>query len=210
MSTLPAFTTEVLDRMVLAVELVKQRLLRATRALETAGVPYAVIGGNAIGAWVSKVDVAAVRNTVDVDLLIRRSDYSRAIDAMTNAGFIYRHIAGIDCFLDGPRGKYRDAVHIIPAGEKVRREYLFPAPDVEESQPADEYRILSLEALVRMKLTSFRTKDQTHLIDLISLRMITPEWCDRYPPELAARLRQMLEHPEVDTFDYDAELNPPD
>ena len=53
----------VLERMVRAVEKVKDRLLRATAALEKAGVPYAVVGGNAVAAWVARVDEAAVRNT---------------------------------------------------------------------------------------------------------------------------------------------------
>src|SRR5437016_2407746 len=63
-----------LERMVRAVEKVRERLQRATAALQTAGVPYAVAGGNAVAAWVGKVDEAAVRNTQDVDILIRRSD----------------------------------------------------------------------------------------------------------------------------------------
>ncbi len=36
-----------LDRMVRAVEKVRDRLLRTAAALEGAGVPYAVVGGNA-------------------------------------------------------------------------------------------------------------------------------------------------------------------
>ncbi len=39
-----------LDRMVRAVEKVRERLLRATGALDAAGLPYAVIGGNAVAA----------------------------------------------------------------------------------------------------------------------------------------------------------------
>ncbi len=70
--TVVSFGQDVLDRMVLAVELVKQRLQRATSALESAGIKYAVIGGNAVAAWVAQVDPAAARNTVDVDLLVER------------------------------------------------------------------------------------------------------------------------------------------
>lgn len=51
------------ERMVRAVEKVCERLLRATGALEKAGIPYAVIGGNAVAARVSRVDESAVRNT---------------------------------------------------------------------------------------------------------------------------------------------------
>src|SRR2546421_12814358 len=107
------------ERMVTAVEKVRERLRRAARALEQAGVPYAVVGGNAVAAWVSEVDEAAVRNTQDVDVLLRRADLERAKEALAAAGFIYRHAASIDMFLDGPGAKARDAVHIVFAGEKV-------------------------------------------------------------------------------------------
>src|SRR6201988_2521697 len=102
-----------LDRMVRAVEKVRDRLLRAARALEAAGVPYAVVGGNAVAAWVSRVDEAAVRNTQDVDILLRREDLERAKTAMSAAGFVYRHVKSIDMFLDGPEAKARAAVHIV-------------------------------------------------------------------------------------------------
>ena len=72
--TAPLLHPFSLDRMVRAVEKVRERLLRATAALETANVPYAVIGGNAVAAWVARVDEAAVRNTADVDILLRRDD----------------------------------------------------------------------------------------------------------------------------------------
>ena len=45
-----------LDRLERAVEKVRDRLLRSTAALEAAGVPYAVIGGNAVMAWVEQAD----------------------------------------------------------------------------------------------------------------------------------------------------------
>jgi hypothetical protein len=61
---------DVLERMVLAVENVRNRLLRSTAALEAANIPYAVIGGNAVAAWVSKVDPGAARNTIDVDIMV--------------------------------------------------------------------------------------------------------------------------------------------
>lgn len=54
----------ILDRMVNAVERVRQRLQRASNVLDAAGIPYAVIGGNAVAAWVARVDESAVRNTL--------------------------------------------------------------------------------------------------------------------------------------------------
>ncbi|HET6442885.1 MAG TPA: nucleotidyltransferase family protein, partial [Phycisphaerae bacterium] len=102
------------------MEKVRQRLLRAAAALRAANVPYAVAGGNAVALWVSRVDEAAVRNTRDVDVLVRREDFDAAKAALESVGFVHRHVAGINVFLDGPAAKPRDAVHIVFANEKVR------------------------------------------------------------------------------------------
>ncbi|OHB72779.1 MAG: hypothetical protein A2V70_12370 [Planctomycetes bacterium RBG_13_63_9] len=184
------------ERMIRAVEKVRQRLLRAASALEKAGIPYAVAGGNAVAAWVSRVDEAAVRNTQDVDILLRRSDLEAAKAALAEAGFVYRHSAGLDMFLDGPGAKARDAVHIVFAGEKVRPEYVAPAPDVSDSEATSTFSILSLESLVRMKLTSFRDKDRTHLRDLIDVGLIDASWLSRLPDDLAPRLQTLLDTPD--------------
>lgn len=80
-----------LDRVVNAVEKVRQRLLKAAAALKAAGIPYAVAGGNAVALWVSRVDEGAVRNTQDVDVLLRRVDFDAARVALESAGFVYRH-----------------------------------------------------------------------------------------------------------------------
>ena len=184
------------ERMVRAVEKVRERLLRAAEALDRNGIPYAVAGGNAVAAWVSRVDEAAVRNTQDVDILLRRSDLSAATDALSSAGFTFRHVAGIDMFLDGPDAKVRDSVHVVMAAEKVRPDYVLPAPDVTESESAEGFTVLSLEALVKMKLTSFRDKDRTHLRDLIDVGLIDRSWLEVLPPQLAARLQELLDDPD--------------
>lgn len=183
-------------RMSNAVEKVRQRLLRAVRALEQARILYAVAGGNAVAAWVSSVDEAAVRNTQDVDIVLRRTDLSAARLALEQAGFVYRHSAGIDMFLDGPDTKARDAVHIVFAREKVRPDYAAPVPDVTESEPTETFRLISLDALVQMKLTSFRDKDRVHLRDLIEVNLVDANWLDRVPSTLKSRLQELLDNPE--------------
>jgi hypothetical protein len=80
--------------------------------------------------------------------------------------------------------------------EKVRPASLLPAPDVTEAEEADQFRLVSLPALVRMKLTSFRDKDRTHLRDLIDLGMVGSAWLDLAPEGLRSRLRDLLDHPE--------------
>lgn len=187
---------DLLDRMERAVERVRDRLRRATATLEAAGIPYAVIGGNAVATWVARVDEAAVRNTQDVDILLNRSDLEAAKQALGAAGFIYRHVKGIDMFLDGPGARARDAVHILFAGEKVRSDDPVAAPLVTDSEVADSSRVVSLESLVRMKLTSYRRKDQVHVLDMIDVGLIDTTWLDRFPEPLSGRLKELLEDPE--------------
>ncbi len=115
------------------------------------------------------MDESAVRNTQDVDILLRRSDLDSASKALESVGFAHRHAAGMDVFLDGPEAKARDSVHVIFANEKVKPEEVTANPDVDQSEDAGKYRVLALEALVQIKLTAFRRKDQVHLQDMISV-----------------------------------------
>lgn len=185
-----------LERAISAVENVRQRLLKTAPTLESARIPYAVAGGHAVALWVSRTDEAAARNTRDVDILIRRADLPAARAALEAAGLVYRRVAGVDMFLDSPKAKPRDAVHIVFANEKVRPGEPLPNPDVSEFEPAELFRVLSLEALVRTKLTSFRDKDRTHLRDLIEVGLVSIDSLAKLPPILAGRLRQLLDTPE--------------
>jgi hypothetical protein len=184
------------ERMIRAVEKVRDRLRRAAAALEKANISYAVAGGNAVAAWVSRVDEAAVRNTQDVDILLRRSDLPAAKTALIKAGFIYRHAKGLDMFLDGPAAKDRDSVHVVFAAEKVKPDSVAASPDVTESEATETFRLVALDALVRMKLTAFRDKDRTHLRDLIEVGLVDTTWVARLSSELAMRLQQLLDTPE--------------
>jgi hypothetical protein len=179
----------------MAAEKVKERLRRATRALDAAGVPYAVAGGNAVAEWVGRMDEDAVRTTRDVDLLIRRSDLPAARAALETAGFIYHHLLDIDMFIDGPQGKPSGGVHVLFAGEKVRPEDEHTLPDLAQSERASEFQVANLEALVRMKLIAYRRKDQVHLLDLIGVGLLDATWPARLPPPLSARLQHLLDDP---------------
>ena len=184
------------DRIERAVEKVKVRLHLATSILSAAGIDYAVIGGNAVQMWVAQVDEAAVRNTRDVDLLLNRSDLPQATEVMRQNGFHYRHARGVDMFLDGPEASARDAVHVIFAEEKVKPLDLVPTPAISEVVMIHNTRVVSLPALVRMKLTAFRDKDRTHLRDLLELGLIDASWLDQIPEPLRPRLQELIETPE--------------
>lgn len=183
------------ERALMAAERVKERLRRATKALDGAGVPYAVVGGNAVAEWVARIDDEAVRNTRDVDLLVRRADFAAARTALEGAGFFHHHLLDVDVFVDGPQGKPSAGVHLLFAGEKVRPEDEHPCPEIDESERAAEFQVVSLLALVRMKLMSWRDKDRTHLRDMIHVGLIDATWPAHLPAPLAERLQQLLDSP---------------
>jgi hypothetical protein len=179
----------------MAAEKVKERLRRATRALDAAGVPYAVAGGNAVAEWVGRVDEDAVRNTKDVDILLRRADLPAAKVALESAGFYYYRLMDVDMFIDGPQGKPSSAVHLLFAGERLRATDEHSLPDLDESERAVEFQVASLESVVRMKLMAWRDKDRTHLRDMIGVGLIDATWPSRFSPALGARLQQLFDDP---------------
>ena len=184
------------ERIERAVENVKDRMRRVTETLENAGVAYAIIGGNAVQMWVAQVDESVVRNTRGVDIALNREDLPAAITALQAAGFIFRQAAGDSMFLDGPGAKARDAVHVVFAGEKVREAYPEAVPSIEQVQRIKNVRTLPLESLVRMKLTSYRRKDQVHLLDMLSVGLIDETWLERLSPVLRARLQTLIDDPD--------------
>ncbi len=184
------------NRMERAVERVNDRLRRTVSILEAAGVPYAVIGGHAVRAWVAQVDEAAVRNTRDVDILVRPSDYPAFREAMVAAGFHERETAGLAMFTETPDGSARDAVHVVLTGAMVRPGEPDANPDIEPIVRAAGFQTVPLEVLVRMKLNSYRLKDRVHIQDMVSLGMIDASWLERLPPALAERLAALLADPD--------------
>ena len=65
-----------------------------------------------------------------------------------------------------------------------------------ESEAAIQFRVLSLEPLVRIKLTAFRDKDRVHIRDMIGVGLVDATWLTRLPEALATRLKSILDTPE--------------
>jgi Uncharacterised nucleotidyltransferase len=176
----------------MAVDRVQQRLGRVTAALDTAGIQYAVVGGNAVAAWVGRVDQAATRATKDVDLLVRRQDVDRVTQAIEALGFRREDLRDLVLFIDPDEPSKRSGVRLIWADEKIRPSYAMPSPRVDESERDPEgFRVLSLAALVRMKLTSFRDIDRVHVGDLLEVGLIDTVIASSLPEALRLRLEQI-------------------
>lgn len=180
----------------MAAEKVKERLRRATQSLDAAGVPYAVVGGNAVAEWVARVDEDAVRNTKDVDLLVRREDFDAVKIALESAGFLHHHLLDIEVFIDGPQGRPSGGIHLLFASEKVKPDDEYSLPAIDESERAMEFQVVSLDAIVRMKLIAYRRKDQVHLLDMIGVGLIDATWPARFPSQLGERLQQLFDDPD--------------
>jgi hypothetical protein len=186
----------VFDRMFGAVEKVRERFNRSCSAWEQAKIPDAVIGGNAVAAWVATVDDGAVRNTRDVDILLKAEDLGRATQALESVGFVRDSVMNVTVFLDGEEGKPSQGINILLAGIRIKPEYSSPAPDVIDSLVIEGKRIVALKELVEMKLNSFRLKDRVHLIDMIQVGLIDPSWPAKFDPALSDRLKMLLDNPE--------------
>src|SRR5690348_14002840 len=181
------------ERYLMALDEVTGRLQRITRALEEAGVPYALVGGQAVALWVATKDPAAVRTTKDVDILLRRDDLPKARAAAAAVGLDYFEVVGVGMFLERGDPNPRKAVHLLWAGEKVRPDYPLPSPSADERVLLEPGKpVISLAGLVRMKLMSNRDQDRVHLRDLIDVGLANRDLLQTLPPELAGRLDALL------------------
>jgi hypothetical protein len=174
-----------------AVEQLFDVAKRFGTALERAGIPYRVIGGLAVFLQVDRVDPLAARLTRDVDVAIDRRSLDAIRAVLEPLGFAYRHVAGVDMFVDAANPRARSAVHAVFVGEKVRPTDLAPIPASEPVRTTEGILIAPVADLVRMKLTSFRLKDKVHIQDLDSVGLITPEIENGLPEPLLVRLREV-------------------
>jgi hypothetical protein len=183
-------------RMERAVEKVNERLRKTVQILEGSGIPYAIVGGHAVRAWVAQVDEAAVRTTRDVDILINAQDLPALKAAMAQGGFHFRETASVPMFVEHPDGSAKDAVHVVLTGEMIRINDFEANPDLSSITRAGDFQTLSFESLVRMKLNSFRRKDQVHILDMISVGLVDDSWPAKFPAPLRERLQSLLDDPD--------------
>lgn len=186
----------ILDRMVLAVANVRERLTRASSALEGAMIAHAVVGGSAVLLWVEAYGEGGERNTPNVAFLISRADLALATAALGRVGFVgVTNRPGL--FLDGPDGSPRTRLRLLFAQEQVQESDLLPNPGCREMVRLGAFAVLPLESLVQTKLVAYRLVDRVHLIDLRDIGLIDTSWAGRYPPELAERLQSLLDDPDA-------------
>jgi hypothetical protein len=161
---------------------------RVEEAFSSAGLEYRIVGGLAVYLYVEEREPDAGRLTRDIDIAVRREDLRQIAEAVKPFGLEYRHVAGLDILMPSGQPSARRAVHLIFTGEKVRPEYPEAAPELGPCRRIRQLRLAPLADLIRMKLTSFRAKDEAHLKDLDEAGLIAPEVESGLSPILRERL----------------------
>jgi len=152
---------------------------RVEAAFAAAGLEYRVIGDLAVYLYVEEAEPDAGRLTRDIDIAVRREDLERIARAVVPFGMQHRHVAGADMLVQTDAPSARRAVHLIFTGE------------IGPYRTLHGVRLIPRAELVRMKLTSFQSKDETHLKDLDETGLITPEIEAGLLETLRARLGQV-------------------
>ena len=185
------------QRMINAVEAVDRRQVHCVKSFHRAEIDYAIIGGRAAMAWVDSVDCGASRTTPNIDVLVERADLDRIIETICYDGWTHQLINGWHTFAESSTVSFHSRIRLVFANELFRPNDLLPTPSLSESRWLNEMRVVDLEALIRMKLTAFRTIDRVHLDDLLSVELYDPTWISRFPGEFATRLQHVFDEFEV-------------
>lgn len=168
-----AFFEERVDRLFELAGLVE-------RIFAGSGLEYRVVGGLATYLYVEQSAPDAGRLTRDIDIVVRRQDLERIAAAAETCGLAYRHVAGVDMLVqaDAPASR---RIHLYPGA----------VPELGPFETLRGLRLIPTADLIRMKLTSFRLKDQVHLKDLDEAGVISPAVEATLSPVLAERLARV-------------------
>jgi len=141
---------------------------RITSAFNEAGIDYAVCGGWAVNIY------GYARTTEDIDLLILTADLAAAKDLLKSQGF---DIEGLPLNFDEGKTQIRGISKIDRAAKTLMTVDLILVSDLYDSVwqtrlvvnwQDGEYRLVSKEGLLRMKLIADRDKDRLDIKHLTS------------------------------------------
>jgi len=150
------------------------------RIFSSAGLEYRVAGGLAVYLYVEEREPDAGRLTKDIDIVVRREDLRKIADAARPFGLEHRHVAGVDMLVQANQRPGSRAVKLI-----------FSSDGLGAVRRINGLRVIAIANLARMKLASFRAKDEAHLKDLDEAGLITPAIEVSLSPGLAERLAQV-------------------
>jgi hypothetical protein len=157
--------------------------------LSAADIPHALLGGLAVCLY------GYQRNTIDVDLLVRRSDSDAIRDAMTTAGFEWKSKSGEFISANGP------PVHIVIASEPAGKgsDVLLPDPsDPNSTMRIEGLTVLSLAKLIESKLAFGEAdlrrthKDFADVVELIAVHSLDGSFARKLHKAVRPRFRELV------------------
>jgi hypothetical protein len=158
---------------------VLEAMKAAHQALREAGVPHALVGALAVGAY------GYPRASKDVDFLVGSEAFNH------RAGGLISLKAGLPVEY---QGVVLDSISIAPGQEHLRD--ALDHPETSEGIP-----IAPAKALVFMKLTSPRRKDAADVVELVACGLETRpilDYLQRVAPGLVPKFKELIEEAERD------------
>lgn len=191
-ATPPALESEVERRLIesarftaefhMAQSNVHRALDKLVARLSALDIPYAIVGGLALGAY------GYLRATVDVDVLLTESGLARFRNACLGRGFVEKH--------PGSRGlrdpENRVDIDVVIAGEYPgdgrEKPVAFPDP-AEAALTGDRFALLPLAKLIELKLASgmtapHRMRDLADVIELVRVNELGRELSNELDPSV--------------------------
>jgi hypothetical protein len=195
----PEFTVigigeDVLERMDLAAANVRKRQAQILHALKESNVRFALSGSNAVFAWIASVDEAATRQYRNVEFIVQREDVDQVVSAMEDLGLTIEFKQDRLVIRSEPDQRERWADCALFAAERlVNAECI--VPNVSSAVIVGTLPVLSLDALVKLQLSRWTLDDRVDLRDMMDVGLLDQTWPRRLPPELGARLQELLDDP---------------
>lgn len=159
--------------------------------LTTANIPYSVCGGVAVCLH------GYQRNTVDLDLIVRRHDSSTIRGLLSGAGYVWQERSREFQTPDGI------AIQFLIAGDKAGRdsESLIADPTGESNvEERDGLCVVRLSRLIEMKIAcGMSNLRRTHkgfadVVELIAIRKLDGSFARFLHPSLRGTFRELVRH----------------
>jgi len=169
---------------------VYQTLLNLARRLDEEGIPYAVIGGMALGRH------GLARMTEDVDVLMTAEGLAAFQERCVGKGYLPALVGASKTFRDA---ETQVRVEVITTGEYPGdgepKPVVFPDP-ADASVDVEGVRVVTLEKLIELKLASgmsapHRLRDLADVQDLISTVGLPAEFAERLDESVRSEYQRL-------------------
>jgi len=171
---------------------VRATMRRLAARLAAEAIPYAVVGGMALG------EHGYVRMTDDIDVLVTREGLARFTKACSGRGYTRTHPGARRMFRDtetGVRVKFLVAGEF--PGDGKPKPVSFPDP-ADCSAEVEGIRVVSLPRLIELKLAlgmtaPDRLRDLADCQELVRTEHLTTRFATQLDPSVRAKFRELVQ-----------------